>query len=110
MALPLNPGIPIVKIGTVADKTATTINPLALKTAINVDVGDKTVVPTVVRDGQEVQPPPLNPAKVGDLLTRLQPITRINIPRIMSQSIPPGTRVQKGTPVDIVLLPVSDID
>src|SRR5215470_16075856 len=96
MALPsLNPGIPIVKIGTVADKTtATTINPLALKTAINVDVGDKTVVPTVVRDGQEVQPPPLNPAKVGDLLTRLQPITRINIPRIMSQSIPPGTRVE----------------
>lgn len=75
-----------------------------------VDVSEKTVVPTIVRGGEEVKPPPLNLTKVEDLVGRLKPITRVSIPRAVSQSIPAGTRVPKGTPVDLVLVPVSDID
>jgi hypothetical protein len=75
-----------------------------------VDVGAATVVPTVVRAGEEVKSPQLNTDKVSDLVTRLVPITRIKVPRVVSQSIPAGTRIPKGTPVDLVLVPVSDID
>lgn len=75
-----------------------------------VDVGEKTVVPTVVRAGEEVKAPPLNVRKVEDLVSRLVPITRVKVPRTVSQSIPAGTRVARGTPVDLVLVPVSDLD
>jgi len=75
-----------------------------------VDVSEKTVVPTVVRAGEEVKSPQLNTDKVADLVGRLVPITRVKVPRVVSQSIPAGTRIPKGTPVDLVLVPVSDID
>jgi hypothetical protein len=75
-----------------------------------VDVAATTVVPTVVRAGEEVKSPQLNTDKVADLVGRLVPITRIKVPRVVSQSIPPGTRIPKGTPVDLVLVPVTDID
>jgi hypothetical protein len=75
-----------------------------------VDVGATTVIPTVVRAGEEVKSPQLNIDKVSDLVGRLVPITRIKVPRVVSQSIPAGTRIPKGTPVDLVLVPVSDID
>ena len=75
-----------------------------------VEVGAETVVPTIVRAGEEVKPPPLNAARVQDLVTRLGPFARISVPRAVSQSIPPGTRVQKGTPIDVTLVPVSDIN
>ena len=48
--------------------------------------------------------------RVSDLIGRLGPIDRIKVPRVVSQSIPPGTRIPKGTPVDLVMVPVSDID
>lgn len=75
-----------------------------------VDVSEKLTIPTIVRGGEEVKPPPLNLAKVEDFVGRLKPITRVSVPRAVSQSIPAGTRVPKGTPVDLVLVPVSDID
>jgi hypothetical protein len=75
-----------------------------------VDVSAKTVVPTVVRAGEEVKSPQLNTDKVSDLVGRLVPITRVKVPRVVSQSIPAGTRIPKGTPVDLVMVPVSDID
>ncbi len=75
-----------------------------------VDVGATTVIPTVVRAGEEVKPPALNIEKVSDLVGRMVPITRVKVPRVVSQSIPAGTRIPKGTPVDLVLVPVSDID
>ena len=75
-----------------------------------VEVGEKAEAPTVVRGGEEVKAPPLNLTKVEDLVGRLKPITRLSVPRCVSQSIPPGNRVPKGTPVDLVLVPVSDLD
>jgi len=75
-----------------------------------VQVGDQPVAPTIVRGGEEVTAPPLNVGKVDDLIGRLVPILRVRVPRGVSQSIAPGTMVAKGTPIDIVLVPVSDID
>jgi hypothetical protein len=75
-----------------------------------VQVGDQPVAPTIVRGGEEVTAPPLNVGKVDDLIGRLVPILRVQVPRGVSQSIAPGTMVAKGTPIDIVLVPVSDID
>jgi hypothetical protein len=75
-----------------------------------VDVGDKPITPTIVRGGEEVVAPPLNPGKIDDLITRLVPIRRVQVPRSVSQSIAPGTMVAKGTPIDLVFVPVSDID
>jgi hypothetical protein len=89
-----------------ATLSATAIN----RTATFVDVGDKPVSPTIVRGGEEVVAPPLNPGKIDDLITRLVPIRRVQVPRSVSQSIAPGTMVAKGTPVDLVFVPVSDID
>lgn len=91
-------------------KTATTRIALTRVESRVVDVSAKTVVPTVVRAGEEVKSPQLNTDKVSDLVGRLVPITRVKVPRVVSQSIPAGTRIPKGTPVDLVLVPVSDID
>jgi hypothetical protein len=86
------------------------LSALSSATIQKVEVGTQPVVPTIVRGGQEVMAPPLNVGKVGDLIGRLVPITRVLVPRAVSQSIAPGTLVAKGTPVDVVFVPVSDID
>jgi len=82
----------------------------AAERPISVDVGEGTVSSTILREGREVRSPELNPRKVEDLLARTVVINRNRVPRIVAQSIPAGTRVPRGTPVDLVLLPVSDID
>jgi hypothetical protein len=76
-----------------------------------VDVGERaTVVTTIIRGGEEVKPPALNTGRVEDFANRLVPLGRVFVPRVVSQSVPPGTRVAKGTPVDLMFVPVSDID
>ena len=115
--IPSNPSIAATKAGGVegaagAAPAAAASRGLAFTQIQNVvvDVGATMVIPTVVRAGEEVKSPQLNTDKVSDLVTRLVPITRIKVPRVVSQSIPAGTRIPKGTPVDLVLVPVSDID
>lgn len=78
-------------------------------TVVTVDVSDKPVVPSVVRNGVAVAAPAFNPAKVSDLIGRLGPIQRPTLPRVLSQSIQPGQRVTKGSSIDIVLVPVTNI-
>ena len=86
------------------------LSALSAATIQKVEVGTQPVVPTIVRGGQEVMAPPLNVGKVDDLIGRLVPIVRTAVPRAVSQSIAPGTMVAKGTPIDVVFVPVSDID
>ena len=114
--IPGKPSIGAAKAGSVERVAGAAPAPAASALAFTqvqnvvVDVGATTVIPTVIRGGQEVKSPQLNVDKVSDLVTRLVPITRIMVPRVVSQSIPAGTRIPKGTPVDLVLIPVSDID
>jgi hypothetical protein len=76
-----------------------------------VDVAERaTVVTTIIRGGKEVKPPLLNTDRVEDFANQLVPLGRVFLSRVVSQSVPPGTHVSKGTPVDLVFVPVRDID
>jgi hypothetical protein len=77
---------------------------------VNVEVGDKPAVSKVLRDGNEIVPPVVNDRLVGDLVDKLPPFPRLNIPRVLSQSVGAGTFVAKGTQVDLVLLLPQDIN
>ena len=74
-----------------------------------VDVGSETVVPTIVRRGKEITPPSFNTARIDDFLSHSTTVPRPQIPVAVSQSIPAGTMVPKGTPVDLVFVPTSSI-
>jgi hypothetical protein len=81
---------------------------IAIKT-LTVEVGTETVVPTIVRGGKEITPPSFNTARIDDFLSHATTLPRLLIPVGISQSIPAGTLVPKGTPVDVVLAPMSSI-
>lgn len=74
-----------------------------------VDVSAKPVSAVIVRDGEVVKAPTVKAATVEDLLSRLKPVTRKATPRVLSQSLPPGTFVARGTPIDLVLVRSSDV-
>jgi len=88
---------------------ATTFTRNVTSQVVTVDVSDKPVIPNVVRNGVAIAAPTLNPAKVTDLIGRLGPILRPTLPRVLSQSVPAGQRIVKGTSVDVVMVPVTDI-
>jgi hypothetical protein len=75
-----------------------------------VDVGPGTVVSTIVRGGKEINAPTFNQNRIDDFLSHVSTLPRLLIPVAVSQSIPAGTLVPKGTPVDIVLVPMSNIN
>jgi hypothetical protein len=77
---------------------------------ISVEVSDLPIVPTIVREGKEIIPPAFSANRIDDFLAHTSVLPRIRLPVAVSQSIPAGTMVAKGTPVDIVLVPASDID
>jgi hypothetical protein len=76
---------------------------------VTIDVGAATIVPTIVREGREVVAPIFNLNRIDDFLQHSITIPRPLIPVAVSQSIPAGTMVAKGTPVDIVFVPMSNI-
>jgi hypothetical protein len=77
---------------------------------ITVEVGPATVVPTIVRGGKEITAPAFNQNRIDDFLSHISTLPRLLVPVAVSQSIPGGTLVPKGTPVDIVLVPMSNIN
>jgi autonomous glycyl radical cofactor GrcA len=77
---------------------------------VTIDVGATTVVPTLVREGKEVVAPVFNPNRIDDFLQHSSTLPRLLIPVAISQSIPAGAMVAKGTPVDIVFAPMSNIN
>ncbi|MFP2934230.1 hypothetical protein ACLESO_55745, partial [Pyxidicoccus sp. 3LG] len=91
-----------------AAPTATRLSPTALAGAI--EVGSLPRENIIVRDGVEVKSPTMNLTRVEAFVERLQPIVAINTPRVVQQSVKPGTRVAKGTVVDLVLVPPTNIE
>ena len=88
---------------------ATEVGGVAIRN-VTIDVGATTVVPTIVREGKEVVAPVFNPNRIDDFLQHSSTLPRLLIPVAISQSIPAGTMVAKGTPVDIVFAPMSNIN
>jgi hypothetical protein len=79
-----------------------------------IDLSEKSLKPNIVREGAQVPVVTLDP----DLLKQIvRPDTIIDAreaARVVSQSVPPGTRVKKGATIDLVLaarfqIPVSVI-
>jgi hypothetical protein len=77
---------------------------------IPVDVSEAPKKISINRGGTDVTPPPVNTTKVDDFVGGLVPIDRFLIPRVISQTVPAGTRVARGTVIDVVLVPVRDIN
>ncbi len=76
---------------------------------ITVDVGPGPVVSTIVRGGKEITAPAFNQNRIDDFLAHVSTLPRLFVQVAVSQSIPAGRLVPKGTPVDIVLVPMSNI-
>jgi hypothetical protein len=75
-----------------------------------IEVGSKAAEMVIVRDGVEVTSPQLNLSRVDAFVERLKPVIPFSTPRVVQQSVKPGTRVAKGTVVDLVLVPPTTIE
>lgn len=76
----------------------------------NVEIGDQKVSAVIIRGGKEVKTPTVNVDRVTDFVDNLKPVPRPATPRLVQQSIAPGTFVAAGTPVDLVFVPPADIN
>jgi hypothetical protein len=70
-----------------------------------VDLSEKTTSSKQVREGFVVPAAAINKQKAEFALEQLPVAPRPSIPRIVTQSIAPGTHVSPGTVVDLVLAP-----
>jgi hypothetical protein len=74
-----------------------------------VDLSPEPAKAKVVREGYQVPAVALDDKKASFFLDNLQQITPKLEPRVVSQTVPPGTKVLPGTAVDLVLAVPSDI-
>jgi hypothetical protein len=74
-----------------------------------IEISPKPVTSKVVREGFEVPKVTLNKATSTFAIDNLITVLPRFLPRVVSQSIPPGTKVTRGTVVDFVLVPKQDI-
>jgi hypothetical protein len=77
--------------------------------AITVDVAPQPAQAKVVREGFQVPAVALNNQAADFFLENLEVLQPRQTPRVVSQSLKPGTRVTAGTVVDLVLAKSSDI-
>jgi hypothetical protein len=74
-----------------------------------IDLSPQPAQAKVVREGFQVPAVALDAAKAGFFIDNLAQIDVRQEPRVVSQSVPPGTKVLPGTAVDLVLARTSDI-
>lgn len=95
---------------TLATTTATRTAVYSANLAGAIEVGSKAAETVIVRNGVEVKAPSLNLPRVDAYVERLKPVVPFITPRVVQQSVKPGTRVAKGTVVDLVLVPPNNIE
>jgi hypothetical protein len=74
-----------------------------------IEISPKPVTSRVVREGFEVPIVTLNKTASTFAIDNLAIVGPRFLPRVVSQSIPPGTKVTRGTVVDFVVVPKQDI-
>jgi hypothetical protein len=80
------------------------LKPVALAPQnVFVEVADKPTVAKVVREGFQVPPVTLDNQAATFFLDNLQVVPPRLTPRVVSQSVRPGTKVVAGTVIDLVL-------
>lgn len=87
----------------------TNVAGFARRTTKTVDVSDRPIAAVIVREGRQVKAPAVRKDSVDDLISRLDLVDRKATPRVVSQSLPAGTFVARGTPVDLVMVRSSDV-
>ncbi len=70
-----------------------------------VDLTEKAAKAKIVREGYEVPAVSVDQKKTDFLIDRLVDVTPKDLPRVIGQSIPAGTKVMRGSVVDLVLAP-----
>ena len=70
-----------------------------------IDVSNKPATAKVVREGYQVPAVQYDVQKASFLVNQLVTVTPGQLPRVIAQSAPPGTKVTAGTVVDLVLAP-----
>lgn len=100
---------PTAEMATAPQPTAVGTTPIG-QTPLAIEVGTLPAEYRFYRMGKLVKSPPMNVDKTGGFTERLPPIKAEIIPRVVQQSVKPGTRVSKGTMVDLVLVPPTDIE
>lgn len=73
------------------------------------EVGDVPTVTQVTREGTLVRAVNFNNDRVNELIDKLRVPARNLVPRVVTQSVPAGTLVQRGTVIDLVLVRPVDI-
>jgi len=74
-----------------------------------VDLSEQPAKAKIVREGYDVPAVKLDLKKVDQFVGDLTQIPTKELPRVVSQAIPPGTKVTAGTVVDVVLAPRTKI-
>lgn len=80
-----------------------------LATPVVIDLSPQPVQAKVVREGFAVPAVALNPAKANFFIDNLAQIDLRQEPRVVSQSVPVGTKLLPGQAVDLVLAFTRDI-
>jgi len=78
-------------------------------TPVLIDLSPQPARAKVVREGFQVPAVALNPAKASFFIDNLAQIDLRQEPRVVSQSVPAGTKVLPGQAVDLVLALTRDI-
>jgi len=76
---------------------------------ILVDLTEKSAKAKVVREGYQVPPAALDKNKAQFEFDNYEITPPKTLPRVVSQSVPAGTKVSSGTVVDLVLVPRSGV-
>jgi len=74
-----------------------------------IDLTEKAAKAKVVREGYQVPAAAFDKSKAAFQFDEFVEISPKDLPRIVSQSVPAGTKVTKGTVVDLVLVPRSSV-
>ena len=79
----------------------------ALSLPVSIEVGTPDALPpAITRGGIQVVTPQVDDTKATDFIANLQlvPVDRLQVPRVVSQSVAANTRVALGTNVDLILV------
>lgn len=108
MAINLNPAAVNAAVNTTA-ATGLVRQTTQVATPVLINLSPLPALAKVVREGFQVPAVALNPAKANFFIDNLAQIDVRQEPRVVSQSVPAGTKVLPGQAVDLVLALTRDI-
>src|SRR5262245_57125934 len=76
---------------------------------VMIDLTEKAAKAKVIREGYQVPPAALDKNKAQFEFDNFEITPPKSLPRVVSQSVPAGTKVTSGTVVDLVLVPRSGV-